>query len=372
MNNIKVLPWHQPNWQYLTLRHQSRNLPHALLLSGSLGLGKLIFATHLAQLLLCKNENSLNQPQPSACNCCKSCVLFKANNHPDVLLIQPQNAAHSIKIEQIRSMITDVSHTAHQGGLQIVIIDQADMMNSAAANALLKTLEDPSGSTIIILISAHCASLPATVLSRCQKVVFKTPSTAVCHEWLQQQLQNNNNTTNVTDEEIDIALQLTHNAPILARHLLENKQLPLRKKFLQEFFTYLLQVRSKSSTDESRARAPVATSAIKLAENYAHTDINFLLELFLSVIADLVKQKSILPSASPHHSTTATIPSNFMLNQDFIPDLKNLSSLISLEQLFSYYQELLTAKKVLATNIALNKQLLLENLLLTFNVPHFA
>src|SRR3990167_3314227 len=141
-------------------------LSHAYLLSGIAGLGKTDFARKFAVFLLCEKKSS--------CGVCRGCMLMQANNHPDFIWIAPEEKSHTIKIDQIREMSFKLSHTAHSSDYKVVVIAPADAMPVVAANALLKTLEEPSGKTIIFLIDDQKSVLPATILSRCQKIVFSS------------------------------------------------------------------------------------------------------------------------------------------------------------------------------------------------------
>lgn len=156
-------------WQQLIRQKQQNRLPHALLFTGPAQNKKKI-ALHFAHFLLCKETNS-------PCGQCHGCHLFNANSHPDFLLIEAEQAGQMIKIDQIRDLIQFVNETALQSGLRIIIIHPADAMNINAANALLKTLEEPAPHTLIILISDQSLRLPITITSRCQKIIFPTVQT---------------------------------------------------------------------------------------------------------------------------------------------------------------------------------------------------
>lgn len=147
---------------------QQNRLSHAYLLSGIAGLGKTAFATEFATFLLCENNNKTS----SACQQCRSCGWMQSQTHPDFILITPPEKSHAIKIDQIREMNEKISQTAHSGGYQVVVISPADNMPMGSANALLKTLEEPTGNVIIFLIDNQEHVLPATIQSRCQTLFF--------------------------------------------------------------------------------------------------------------------------------------------------------------------------------------------------------
>lgn len=135
---------------------KQNRLSHAYLLSGVAGLGKTQFALDFAKTLLSSDP-------------------FQ---HPDFMMIRPEEKGHSIKIDQIRELTDKLSRTAHKGGYQIAIIAPADAMPTGAANALLKTLEEPQGKVILFLIDDQAHELPKTILSRCQKIYFSPDNNA--------------------------------------------------------------------------------------------------------------------------------------------------------------------------------------------------
>lgn len=161
-----IYPWQQSQWQQLLKQHQQRRLPQALLFSGQYGLGKKDFALVLAKLVLCEAGGE------SACDICHSCQLFRAGNHPDFFTIYPEENGKTIKVDQIRDLTASLNQTAQLNGYQVAVICPAESMNAAAANALLKTLEEPPGPVILILISHRLGGLPITIVSRCQKIAF--------------------------------------------------------------------------------------------------------------------------------------------------------------------------------------------------------
>jgi len=318
--------WQQQNWQQLLARYRNGNLPHAMLFNGVAGLGKFIFAANFAKFLLCKNNNAGND---YACETCASCKLFQANNHPDFLLVQPEEVGKAIKVEQIRQLIEDVGSTAHQGGMRVVVINAADAMNIAAANALLKTLEEPLGDVIIILVSSRPFALPITVLSRCQKIVMELPRSDLAFNWLKQECD-------AADIDAKMALNVAYNAPLQALSLLQDDKLSLRKKILEEVM-FCLQ-RNKQSMN-----------AIDFATTYVDVDSAFLLRIFFSVASDLLKLKSV-------------VADEFITNIEHVQAMRACCKNFSAVKLMEYQSYLLELGKVIGNNIALNKQLLLENM----------
>ncbi len=174
------LPWHEPLWRQLQQRRAAGRLPHALLLAGPAGLGKLSFARRLARALLCETPDG----EGDACGCCRSCRLFQAGSHPDYRMEQPAEEGKAIRIDPIRELCAFLGFTAQYGGYKIALLEPADRLNLNAANSLLKTLEEPPGDSLLLLVTAHPARLPATVRSRCQRVNFAPPPASVARSWL--------------------------------------------------------------------------------------------------------------------------------------------------------------------------------------------
>ena len=145
-------------------------VPHALLFSGPEGVGKKKTALAASAALLClEPKNGL------ACGACKSCKALAAGTHPDLFAVLPESsgkAAPSVKIEQIRTMRGEVSRAPLISGRRAVLIDDAETMNDAAANALLKTLEEPTGDTTFFLITGARQAVLPTIVSRCTGVMF--------------------------------------------------------------------------------------------------------------------------------------------------------------------------------------------------------
>ena len=213
-------PWQQQQWQRLAAAQQEHKLPHALLLTGIPGLGKQHFAQSLAQLILCRS------PQHELpCNSCSSCLLFDSHNHPDYYFLQPEAESSHLKIDAVRHLITDLQQTAQQGAYKVAILS-ADQLNTAAANALLKTLEEPTRDTIIILLSAEPERLLATVRSRCQAIYFAPSWSLETQQWLQTQKVQDSTQW----------LDLAEGAPLRALQYAQDENL---KTHYNDFFTGL-------------------------------------------------------------------------------------------------------------------------------------
>jgi DNA polymerase III subunit delta' len=174
----ETFPWHAEVWSRLT--REFDRLPHALLLEGQPGLGKAAFSDRLAETLLCAQPGV----EASACGHCKSCLLFMAGTHPDLLRLEPAEEGKPITVDQVRALIGFLALRPHTSARKVVIITPAEAMNLNAANSLLKSLEEPPLGNIIMLVSHRPGRLPATVRSRCHRVTFHTPDRKMALSWL--------------------------------------------------------------------------------------------------------------------------------------------------------------------------------------------
>ncbi|HKR75632.1 MAG TPA: DNA polymerase III subunit delta' [Rhodanobacter sp.] len=184
---MNAMPWHAADWARLQARRQRNALPHALLLCGPAGLGKRAFAQRFVRGLLCERAQD-----GEACGQCRSCLLLDAGTHPDVVTLsfglrKDGTPRTEIVIEQIRELSARLAMSSQFGGWQVALIDPADAMNAAAANALLKTLEEPAGQTLLVLLADAPWRLPQTIRSRCQRIEFTLPAAGEARTWLEGQ-----------------------------------------------------------------------------------------------------------------------------------------------------------------------------------------
>jgi DNA polymerase III subunit delta' len=316
-----IYPWQQQEWQHLISRKDSGQLSHALLIKGMEGLGKYHFAQRFAENLLCQKNEA------DACAECRSCQLLESNNHPDLTIIRPEEKSKAIKIDQIRELVADLANTSQQGGYKIVIIDHADLLNIAASNALLKTLEEPASNVVVMLITSHPAALSATIRSRCQAIAIKTPSYSQAQDFLKQ---------HALDVDPKLVLALAENAPLKALELAKEDVLQKR----QEFFQYLYELQNKKM------------STVQVAQHLLDHELRSLLIMFMHIISDLVKIKLGAPEN--------------IINQDQLEELSQLADKANLNNLLSYQTKLLTLSQYTSSKINLNQQLTTETLIITW------
>ena len=164
--SFKDVYGHEKQIKVLQTAMSRDRIPHAYLFYGAEGVGKRTVAEVFAKALNCASgRESLD-----ACDACPSCLKIDHENHPDVITIEAQG--QSIKIQEVRELQEQMKFSPFEGGKRIFIIVDADKMNIASANAILKTLEEPAASNILVLLTSRPHQLPATVLSRCQHLRF--------------------------------------------------------------------------------------------------------------------------------------------------------------------------------------------------------
>lgn len=178
-----IHPWNEPILDALARRLE--RLPHALLIHGPRGVGKLGLAERISQLLLCEGEKR-------PCDTCDACRWFRGGNHPDFRRVEPEvlwaekpeKPSLVIKVEQVRELADFLYIGSHRGRLRVALVHPAEEMNENAANALLKGLEEPPAGAIFILVSHRPAQLLPTIRSRCVAVPVPLPPRNIALDWL--------------------------------------------------------------------------------------------------------------------------------------------------------------------------------------------
>ncbi|HTV53256.1 MAG TPA: DNA polymerase III subunit delta' [Steroidobacteraceae bacterium] len=176
-----ALAWLTDPLRSLTAAHAAQRMPHALLVVAAPGTGGEWLASWAAQLVLCTGRKV---PSAGPCAQCPACRQVAERRHPDLLWVQPAEDSQQIRIEQVRELSSELALTSHQGGYKVAVLSPADALNRFAANALLKTLEEPAARTLLVLVAAEPSRLPATLLSRCQRVRVRAPTREQSLEWL--------------------------------------------------------------------------------------------------------------------------------------------------------------------------------------------
>jgi DNA polymerase-3 subunit delta' len=325
-------PWHRAELSRL-LANRDR-IPHALLVHGPAGIGKVEFARALAAGILCETPRDT-----LACGVCASCHWLSQGNHPDFREIVPEAAQEDdeaeeagakadkakslvIKIDQIRAVSDFIALTTHRAGFRVLLIHPAEALQPAAANALLKTLEEPPPSTLIVLVSDRPARLLATIRSRCRLLALSAPAREEALEWLKSE--------DVAAPEI--ALAGAGGAPLLARDLAEPAEAEFRKRILAEL---------------SR---PSGADPLQFAGTIDKAGVERFIYWMQTWVHDLVRMR--LAGDARHH-------------RELAPALKARAQNASLHKLFALDRELVAARAL--AGHPLNPRLVAEHLLMAYN-----
>lgn len=331
-----IYSWQTDIWR--RLMSTKATLPGALLLQGRAGIGKFHLAYTLAQALLC--ESPLESGEP--CEHCGACNWFKIGGHPDFRLLEPdaqsataestgetveqgkavdKKASQFITVAQIRELADFVNLTTHRNGMRIILVHPAGAMNVHAANALLKTLEEPPPSTLFILVSHQPQRLLPTVRSRCQKINAPLPGRAEALQWLRGQ----------GVAEADACLAQSGYAPLAALRLSTEDYQLKRGQILEQL------------------GAPDRFDPLTLAEQGDKVELAWILNWMQQWVYDLA---SIGMAGQVRYQSESST------------EMNRLAKAVNLIELFRFQQELLTAQRAL--HHPLNNRLVLEQLFFSY------
>jgi DNA polymerase III subunit delta' len=329
---IDLLPWHRTPLSALIARREK--LPHAMLIHGRQGIGKVEFAKALAQSLLCES------PQGGvACGVCGACGWFRERNHPDYRELLPEillddeaseaiedsatadkKKSKEIKIDQVRDLGSFMSLSTHRDGFRVLLIHPAESMNPSAANALLKTLEEPPARTAILLVTDQLGRLLPTIRSRCQLILVPSPDADDALRWLAEQ----------GIEDAKQALAMAGGAPLDALAFAESNYQAERKAFVAALLD--------PAGDYSAA-----------AQTFEKSDLNNLITWLQTWISDIV---------------LARFAGNVRHHVDAEKAIKTIAARVDPAKLFRYETQLRQTRRSIAH--PLNARLLLEQLLISY------
>ncbi len=319
-----VLPWQESQWSLIQSMISNDRLPHALLITGVKGTGIQEFATKLAASVLCEQTTETGEN----CQSCAACHLIKASTHPDLLLVSPEEEGKAIKVDQIRKLVGFSQLQNHYNQRKVIIISPAEAMNISSANSLLKTLEEPPGDTLIILVSHQPSSLPITVRSRCQKMKVSASSVHV-REWLEGKVE---------PELIETVLA-SGCGPLFSEGTEEAEQIPDRSSLLEdlEYLAY-------------RQQDPV-----EVADKWSKKQADDTFFWLLKICQDMVKLKlDDKVFANSNNSLK-------LVNQDMIKKLTILAEKYDLKGIFQIHDKLFNYHKLVSANTNLKAATMLED-----------
>ncbi|MDY0190343.1 MAG: DNA polymerase III subunit delta' [Desulfuromonas sp.] len=314
---------HERQKKQLKQAWSSHRLAHAYLFTGTEGIGKRLMAMALTRLIFCDNK--------TGCGTCNACRRLDHNNHPDLHIIEPDGT--QIKIEQIRQLQQDLAHPPTEAARRVCIIDDAEKLNAAASNALLKTLEEPRENTLIILISSHHEQLMDTILSRCQKLPFaRLQQSAIAQVLAEHDLDGANSSAGSSDIIAALA------AGSLKKALSSDREF---------YFTQRQKVLKEIAALTAHSVVPMLELAEQLSDNKEQLDS--VIWILLSYYRDIFL---IVNNAAP----------TLITNIDMEPQLRIQAKKESPRSIQHKLNSILQCQYQLARNV--NKQLATEVLLL--------
>lgn len=326
-----ALPWHAGQWERCLRMEETGRLSHAFLLRGPRGNGKHAFATRWANALACGAGEAEDMP----CGACRGCRLFRAGTHPDVRIIASPPEGKTIGVDEIRALIDYVWLSRQMARRKVVMIPAAEEMTVAAANTLLKTLEEPPGQVVFLLISHRSDRLPITIRSRCQSLDFPTPPADLVFPWLMERLPP------AAGPEAERLLEAAGGAPLLAADYWENDVFREQVRFDEELTALL-----------TGGADPLAT-----ATRWKETGRIMALEWSIGYLSRLIRLRFVmgedgtLAGRDGRHRTDA---------------MEELARTLDLRDGYRILDRCLETRRLLEDSASLNEQLLLEGLALDF------
>jgi DNA polymerase-3 subunit delta' len=318
-----IFPWQQRSWDLFNQYLIQNRVPQALLINGAKGLGKQHLAYSFSKSLLC------NQRLPTAQSCgqCSRCKLFNAATHPDFINLSPKEGSETIGIDSIRELIIKLALKPQFENYRVVLINPADKLNKAAANAFLKCLEEPNERTCIILLTESLSKLPATILSRCQKMRLTKPEKEIADTWLAEQQ---------VIKDSALLLSLAQGAPLLAKDYAQENILSLRQQCFSDWL------------DIANRRA----NPVEIAEKWHKQQVSLIIFWLISWSTDLIKCFYQAQAIN-------------LYNSDLQISLQELLDQLKLKDVYYFYDNLLQSRQRLNTQI--NVQLMFEELLILWS-----
>ncbi|OQP31334.1 DNA polymerase III subunit delta' [Pantoea latae] len=202
-------PWLNQPYRHIISQHQAGRAHHALLIQAIDGMGDDALVWGVSRWLMCQQRDGLK-----SCGLCHGCQLMQAQTHPDWYRLEAEKGKSTLGIDAVRQVTEKLYHFAQQGGAKVVWLPDAAQLSESAANALLKTLEEPPANSWFFLSSREPSRLLATLRSRCMALSLTLPDEAQSLQWLSRQMSQD-------EAALQAALRLSAGAPAAALQLLE-------------------------------------------------------------------------------------------------------------------------------------------------------
>ena len=335
---MKEIP-NQDNWgilghekivQFLRFSIKQDKIAHAYLFCGQKGLGKVAVADKFAQSLICES-------QPKPCGECYACRQYLKNAHPDIFRIEKNQDLKNISIEDVRDIQKVLSQKSFLNSYKVLIIDGADHLSEGASNSLLKTIEEPSSKTVIILITSQKEALLKTVISRCQVINFLPVPKSQIFKYLEN--------AGINRQQSHILANLSNGIPAIAFKYLSDKN---TLADYQKQIEYLILL----SGQDIYKKFEFSSKALDKEDSFPKrmSDLEKIIDRQLAIIRDLVLIKS----------GQGDLMVNFFAKEK----LEKLSARYDVSGLIQIYRNLKEAKENILANLSPN--LILDNILINF------
>lgn len=315
-------PWLNHSYRQILSQHQQQRGHHALLIQALPGMGDDALAWGISRWLMCRQPDGLK-----SCGECHSCQLMLAGTHPDWYRLEAEKGKSSLGVDAIRSVTEKLYHHAQQGGAKVVWLPDAGQLTEAAANALLKTLEEPPKNTWFLLSSREPSRLLPTLRSRCLLWHLAPPEENQSLQWLQKQCA-------VGLNERTAALRLSSGAPAAALALLNEKTWQQRQQVCQAL--------------------PVALQGdmLSLLPVLHHDDVAQRIGWFCSLLVDAVKWQQG--------------GGQFITNVDRQSEVMHIAGLLPASAIDASLRQWMVCRDRLLNVVAVNRELLLTEQLLSW------
>ena len=276
-------PWLNGPYRQLIAQYQGGRGHHALLMHAAKGMGDDALIYGLSRWLLCQHPEG-----EKSCGKCHSCNLMIAGNHPDWHVLTPEKGKNSLGVEPIRQLIETLYNYSQQGGAKVVWLPHAELLTEAAANALLKTLEEPPEHTYFLLGCHEPSRLLPTLRSRCFYWHLVTPDAALASQWITRQLPAN-------PLAIQTALRIGDGTPLAALALLQPERWKQREQLCQQLSTSwqqrdLLSLLPQLNHDDAADRlfwlCSLLLDVLKTQQGAEHFVINLDQQPLITLLAD--------------------------------------------------------------------------------------
>jgi DNA polymerase-3 subunit delta' len=318
-------PWLSAPYRQLVGQYQSGRGHHAMLMHAANGMGDAALVYGLSRWLLCQHQDG-----EKSCGKCHSCQLMIAGNHPDWHVLMPEKGKNSLGVDPVRQLIETLYNYSQQGGAKVVWVPEAELLTEAAANALLKTLEEPPAKTYFLIGCRETSGLLATLRSRCFYWHLPTPDEVPTTQWIGRQL-------NADPVAIKTALRLSNGTPLAALALLQPERWKQRMALCQQLATSCQQ-----------------RDMLSLMIQLNHDDVADRLQWLCSLLLDAIKWQQNA--------------GQFIINHDQQPLIAQIAGLQANDALQKSVQAWMHCRQQLLTIIGVNRELILTEQLLEWDM----